>query len=68
MVALDTLSAAKELQVAGFEQSQAEAVASTVVKLYAEHLPTKADLYRVALYIVAANAAIIFVAIRFLSA
>lgn len=60
MVAFDTLSAAKELQAAGFEQSQAEAVARTVVKLYAEHLATKADLYRVALYIIGANAAITF--------
>ena len=68
MVAFDTLSAAKELQAAGFDQSQAEAVARTVVKLYTEHLPTKADLHRVVLYILVANAAIIFVAIQFLSA
>lgn len=68
MVAFDTLSAAKELQAAGFDQSGAEAVARTVVKLNTVHHPTKADLYRVALYILGANAAIIFVAIRFLSA
>ena len=68
MVAFDTLSAAKELQAAGFEQSQAEAVARTVAKLYTERLATKADLHRVALYILGANAAITFVAIRFLSA
>ena len=67
MVAFDTLSAAKELQAAGFEQPQAEAVARTVVKLYTEHLATKADLYRVALYIVGANAAITFWVVRFLS-
>ena len=67
MVAFDTLSAAKELQAAGFEQSQAEAVARTVVKLYTEHLATKEDLYRVALYIVGANAAITLGSVRFLS-
>ena len=67
MVAFDTLSAAKELQAAGFEQSQAEAVARAVVKLYTEHLATKEDLYRVALYIVGANAAITLGIVRFLS-
>ena len=67
MVAFDTLSAAKELQAAGFDQAQAEALASTVVKFYTEHLATKADLYRVALYIVGANAAITFGVVRFLS-
>ena len=67
MVAFDTLSAAKELQAAGFEQSQAEAVARTVVKLYTEHLATKEDLYGVALYIVGANAAITLGIVRFLS-
>lgn len=67
MVAFDTLSAAKELQAAGFEQSQAEAVARAVVKLYTEHPATKEDLYRVALYIVGANAAITLGIVRFLS-
>ena len=67
MVAFDTLSAAKELQAAGFEQSQAEAVARTVARLYTEHHATKADLYRVALYFIGANAAITFGIVRFLS-
>ena len=67
MVALDTLKAAKELQAAGFNQAQAEALASTVVNLYTEHLATKANLYRVALYIIGANAAITFGIVRFLS-
>ena len=67
MVAFDTLKAAKELQAAGFGQAQAEALASTVVSLYTEHLATKADLYRVALYITGANAAITFGIVRFLS-
>ena len=67
MVAFDTLSAAKELQAAGFGQSQAEAVARAVVKLYTERLATKADLLRVALCIIGANAAITFGIVRFLS-
>ena len=67
MVAFDTLSAAKELQAAGFEQAQAKALASTIVNLYTEHLATKAVLYHVALYIIGANAAITFGIVRFLS-
>ena len=67
MVAFDTLRAAKQLQAAGFDQDQAEALASTVVSLYTEHLATKAGFYRVALYIVGANAAITFGIVRFLS-
>ena len=67
MVAFDTLSAAKELQAAGSDQAQAEALASTAVRFCTEHLATKTYLYRVALYIVGANAAITFGVVRFLS-
>ena len=66
MAAFDTLTAARDLQAAGFEREQAEAVARTVGKLEAEHLATKPDLYRTALLIVGANAAITFGLLRFL--
>ncbi len=60
VAAIDTLAAAKELQDAGFDQEKAEAVARTVGKFATEHLATKADLYKVAVAIVAANATITF--------
>ena len=74
MASIDTLAAAKELQDAGFDPNQAEALARTVGKLESEHLATKtdlaglrADLYRVALGIIGANAAITLGIVRFLS-
>ena len=74
MASINTLAAAKELQAAGFNPDQAEALARTVGKLESEHLATKADLaglradlYRVALGIVGANAAITLGIVRFLS-
>ena len=66
------MAAAKELQDAGFDPRQAEALARTVLE--SEHLATKtdlaglrADLYRVALGIIGANAAITLGIVRFLS-
>lgn len=59
----DTLEAARELEAAGIERQQAEAIASTMRRAAAadhERLATKADLYQVALAIVVANAAIPF--------
>ncbi len=74
MVSIDTLAAAKDLQDAGFDPDQAEALARTVGKLESEHLATKADLaglradlYRVALGIIGANAAITLGIVRFLN-
>ena len=67
MVVLDTLKAAKKLQAAGFNQAQAEALASTIVNLSTEHLAARADLLRVALYTIGANAAITLGIVRFLS-
>ena len=67
MAAIDSLAAAKELQDAGFEREKAEAVARTVGKFATEHLATKADLYKVAVAIVAANATITFALIRLLA-
>lgn len=68
------MAAAKELQDAGFDPRQPEALARTVGKLESEHLATKtdlaglrADLYRVALGIIGANAAITLGIVRFLS-
>lgn len=73
MSGFDTLAAAKELQAAGFDQGQAEAVARTFGKFESDHLATKtdiatlrADIYRVALMVVGANAAITFGILRFL--
>ena len=66
------MAAAKELQDAGFDPRQAEALARTAGKLESEHLATKtdlaglrADLYRVALGIIGANAAITLGVVRF---
>ncbi|MCY4532175.1 MAG: DUF1640 domain-containing protein [Gammaproteobacteria bacterium] len=58
----DTLETAHELESAGIERKQAEALASAISKAAAghEHLATKADLYQVALMIVVANAAVTF--------
>ena len=71
MASFDTLATAKESQKAGFDRVQAEAVARAVGKLESEHLATKEDLYRVALYIVGAQttltAALTFGIVRFLS-
>ena len=74
MASIDTLAAAKELQAAGFDSDKAEALARTVGKLESEHFATKADLaglradiFRIALGIIGANAAITLGIIRFLS-
>ncbi len=74
MASIDTLAAAKELQAAGFDSDKAEALARTVGKLKSEHLATKADLagpradiFRIALGIIGANAAITLGIVRFLS-
>ena len=74
MTTIDTLAAAKELQAAGFNSDQAEALPRTVGKLESEHLAAKADLaglradmYRVAFGIIGANAAITLGIVRFLS-
>ena len=42
---MDTLSAARDLEKAGFDRKQAEAVASTVNELASGNFATKADLY-----------------------
>lgn len=57
---MDTLSAARDLEKAGFDRKQAEAIASTVNGLAAGSFATKADLYRVALAILIANAVVTF--------
>ena len=74
MASIDTLAAAKELQDAGFDTKKAEALARTVGKLESGYLATKTDLaglraglYRVALGIIGANAAITLGIVRFLS-
>ena len=59
----DTLQATRELEAAGIEREQAEAIALTMRRAAAadqERLTTEADLYQVALAIVVANAAITF--------
>lgn len=59
----DTLEATREIEAAGIERQQAEAITSTMRRTAAadhERLATKADLYQVALAIVVANAAIPF--------
>ena len=59
----DTLQATRELEAAGIEREQAEAIASTMRRAATpdqERLTTEADLYQVALAIVVANAAITF--------
>ena len=68
------MAAARELQDAGFGPRQAEALARTVGKLESEHLATETDLaglranlYRGALGISGANAAITLGIVRFLS-
>ena len=61
--AFDTLDAARELEAAGFTREQAEATAKTMrdaASASRPELPTRADLYQVALGIVIANAAITF--------
>ena len=65
----DTLTAARELEAAGFERRRAEALAKAIRHAAgAGHagLATKADLYRVALGIVIANAATTFSLIKLL--
>ena len=57
---MDTLTAARDLEKAGFDRKQAEAIASTVNGLASGHFATKADLYQVAFAIVIANAAVTF--------
>ena len=59
----DTLSATRDLEKAGFERHKAEAVAAALGKASlpgGDHLATKADLYKVALAIVAINSGITF--------
>ncbi len=59
----DVLKAACELEVAGFDRRQAEAAASAMRDAAGADLgrvATKADLHKVALAIVVANAAITF--------
>ena len=59
----DTLTAAQDLEAAGFERRQAEALAKAMRdagQADRASLATKADLYQVALGIVIANAAITF--------
>ena len=61
--AFDTLDAAREFEAAGFTREQAEATAKTMrdaASASRPELPTRADLYQVALGIVIANAAITF--------
>ena len=63
--AVDTLKTAKELQAAGMELSQAEAVARAVGAVgIGEHLATKSDLYKVvlgaAIGVVGLNATVTF--------
>ena len=78
MASIDTLAAAKELRAAGFDSDKAEALARTVGKLESEHFASKtdlaglraelkSDLYRVALGIIGANAAITLGIVRFLN-
>ena len=57
---MDTLTAARALEKAGFDRKQAEAIAETVNGLASGSFATKADLYQVALAIVIANAAVTF--------
>ena len=62
-----TLSAARELEAAGFTRAQAEAAAKTMrdaASSSRSDLATRADLYQVALGIVIANAAITFSLIK----
>ncbi len=54
----DTLEAAKDLEKAGFERDQAEALANAMRRsgrARIGHLASKADLYQVAIGIVVAN-------------
>ena len=65
----DTLTAARELEAAGLERRQAEAIAKTMRDAAGAehgHLATRADLYQVALGIVIANAAITFSLVKLL--
>lgn len=65
----DTLTAARELEAAGFTREQAEAAAKTMrdaASASRSDLATRADLYQVALGIVIANAAITFSLIKLL--
>ena len=65
----DTLKAARELEAAGMDRTQAEAVAKTMRDAAGADLDrfaTKADLYQVALAIVIANAAITFSLLKLL--
>ena len=59
----DTLTAARDLEAAGFTREQAETAVKAMRDAAAasrHDLATRADLYRVALAIVVANAAITF--------
>ena len=65
----DTLKAARELEAAGMDRTQAEAVAKTMRDAAGadlDRVATKADLYQVALAIVIANAAITFSLLKLL--
>ena len=65
----DTLKAARELEAAGMDRPQAEAVAKTMRDAAGadlDRVATKADLYQVALAIVIANAAITFSLLKLL--
>ena len=57
-LAFDTLRAAKLLQQAGFDESQAEAVVTTVGDALTENVATKADLERVETTLKAETAAV----------
>ncbi len=59
----DTLSTTHDLEAAGFDRQKAEAVAAALGKANfpgRDHLATKADLYKVALAIVAINSGVTF--------
>ena len=65
----DTLKAARELEAAGMDRTQAEAVAKTMRDAAGadlDRVATKAVLYQVALAIVIANAVITFSLLKLL--
>ena len=69
MSTFDTLTAARELEAAGFTREQAETAVEAMrdaASASRTHLATRADLYQVALGIVIANAAIKFSLIKLL--
>ena len=65
MAAFDTLSAARDLENAGLDRKQAEALAAIVRDLgQGGDLATKADLRRAAFGVVSANAAMTFTLLK----